>query len=203
MENNFPNIQVVVLAAGLSRRMGKLNKLLLPFKQHTILAEVLHQLSRTDINAVTIVLGHEEEKIRSILSPFDLNISVNSDYGMGQSSSIQSGVKALPGICDGFLICLGDMPTISTTHYQNLIDEFRKQLGQKKNLILRPYRNGQPGHPVCFAANYRKKILRVEEEDGCRTVIMENKQHLVKWETEEVAYFLDIDTEKEYRKEKA
>ncbi len=199
--NKKINIHAILLAAGLSRRMGKDNKLLLPYQEHTLLGEVLTQLSQTDINGITLVTGHEREEVEKAVEGFDVSICFNPDYAKGQSSSIQAGVKNLSTEVDGFLICLGDMPKISTAHYQKLIDDFRNLLLEKKAKILRPFQKGQPGHPVCFAGKYQTAILEAEEEDGCRQVILGNLSDLVEWETEEGAYFFDVDTRENYEGE--
>lgn len=199
--NEKINIQAILLAAGLSRRMGKDNKLLLPYQDHTLLGEALTQLSQTNINGITLVTGHEQEEVEKAVQGFDLSICFNPNYKEGQSSSIQVGVKNLAPTVDGFLICLGDMPKISTAHYQKLMDDFRNLLLENEAGILRPFRKGQPGHPVCFAAKYQSAILEAEDKDGCRQVILENLSDLVKWETEETVYFFDVDTREHYERE--
>ena len=198
LKKSLLNIQAIVLAAGLSRRMGTDNKLLLPFQQHTIIAEVLHQLNQTDVNGITLVLGHQSEAVKNAVAGVEVSLVINPDFEKGQSSSIQAGVKALPENADGFLICLGDMPALTAGHYQNLITNFRMQLSQNSKVILRPFRQSQPGHPVCFAVRYGADILAAEEADGCRQVIQQHPENLIKWHTEEAAYFLDVDTREAY-----
>lgn len=197
---NDKNIHILVLAAGLSRRMGAANKLLLPYKNHSIIREVLSELQKTSIAGITVVLGHEKEKVAKEIEGFAVELVFNPDFANGQSSSIQAGVKSLGKEVDGFLIGLGDMPKITSSDYQAVIDEFSTQLCANDAVIFRPFREKIPGHPVGFASRYRNKILGAEENDGCRSVILENKQHLVKWNTTSAVYFLDIDTKEDYGK---
>ena len=49
----------IVLAAGLSRRMGEANKLLLPFGKKTVLETTLDNILSSNIEVVLIVIGHE------------------------------------------------------------------------------------------------------------------------------------------------
>jgi molybdenum cofactor cytidylyltransferase len=51
----------VVLAAGESRRMGRL-KALLPFGDRTVIERVLQPLLQVDLAIVTVVMGHRAEE---------------------------------------------------------------------------------------------------------------------------------------------
>lgn len=178
--------------------MGLVNKLLLPYREHTILEEVLDQLSQTTICGITVVLGHEAEKVKKRLISFSVATVFNPAFVEGQGSSIRAGVAALPPEADGFLICLGDMPSIKANHYQQAVDRFCEVFEEKGEVIWRPYCKGKPGHPVGFSRVYRSAILASDDPDGNKAVVREHKAQLVKWETAEAAYFLDIDTREAY-----
>lgn len=194
------HIHAIVLAAGLSRRMGAANKLLLAYGEHTILEEVLTQLGQTDIGGITVVLGHEEGVIKQVLSAFPVARVFNADYAEGQGSSIRAGVGALPPEADGFLICLGDMPSIKASHYQEAIDRFCGVLGEKGEAIWRPYCEGKPGHPVGFSQGFKHAILAADDPEGNKSVMRAHRERLVKWETAAGVYFWDIDTREEYER---
>jgi molybdenum cofactor cytidylyltransferase len=55
----------VVLAAGESRRMGRL-KALLPFGERTVIEQVLHNLLQVNLDGVAVVLGHRAPEIAAI-----------------------------------------------------------------------------------------------------------------------------------------
>ena len=60
-------ITAIVLSAGFSSRMKKF-KLGLPFKNHTIIEEVLFQLSKTSIKEIILVTGHYKKSIEKLLA---------------------------------------------------------------------------------------------------------------------------------------
>ncbi|MGN1190837.1 MAG: NTP transferase domain-containing protein, partial [Candidatus Ornithospirochaeta sp.] len=96
----------IVLAAGLSERMGQ-NKLLLPFKGETIIVKtVTTALSFSD--RVIVVVGNARERVEEALSSFPVDIVFNKDYKMGQRTSTLEGVKAVED--DDFAILPGDLP---------------------------------------------------------------------------------------------
>ena len=97
----------IVLAAGLSRRMGEVNKLLLPFGKKTILETTLDNILSSDIEVVLIVIGHEAQQVKKVLDDYlRRNIGLrrkffiveNPDYENGITTSIQAGVKASKSI---------------------------------------------------------------------------------------------------------
>ena len=49
----------IVLAAGLSTRMGARNKLTLSLQDKTIISTVVHNLSQSTVDQITVVVGHE------------------------------------------------------------------------------------------------------------------------------------------------
>lgn len=60
-------ITAIVLAAGLSRRMGNENKLLLPFGQSTILLTTLLNILSAKIGETLVVVGHEAQNVQATL----------------------------------------------------------------------------------------------------------------------------------------
>lgn len=64
----------IVLAAGSSRRMGALTqdrpKSLLPYKDRTILEQLLGQIARTQIERIVVVVGYQAERMREVLAAF-------------------------------------------------------------------------------------------------------------------------------------
>jgi molybdenum cofactor cytidylyltransferase len=60
-------LTAIVLAAGLSRRMGKDNKLILPFGETTILEATLTNILTARVGETLVVVGHEANEIVSVL----------------------------------------------------------------------------------------------------------------------------------------
>jgi CTP:molybdopterin cytidylyltransferase MocA len=66
----------IVLAAGLSRRMGEENKLLLPFGGATILETTLLNIIESQMGETLVVVGHEaEDVVRTLAQNFRFQIS--------------------------------------------------------------------------------------------------------------------------------
>jgi len=185
-------LSAIILAAGLSRRMGDENKLLLPYKDSSLIQETIRQLSLTkNIYEIIVVLGHEAKILNDHIKSQDLQRVFNPDFETGQTTSIQVGVRAAEVSSQGFMICLGDMPFLQSEDYDALISFWNQS---ERGKIIRPIVNDKPGHPVIFDAIYRTDILKETYTEGCRTVIQKHKQHLIHYATDYGHYLIDIDT---------
>jgi len=185
-------LSAIILAAGMSRRMGDENKLLLKHNSKTLLLETIDQISNARaIDQLIIVLGHEAEIIRNHIKGKDVKTIYNHDYKTGQTSSIQTGVKAAGLDTDGYMICLADMPFLKSSDYEALITFWNLA---DSNSIVRPFVNNKAGHPVIFNKIYRNDILTESYTEGCRTVIKKHQEQLVYLSSSNEHYLIDIDS---------
>ena len=63
-------LSAIVLAAGSSERMGDQNKLLLPYKNKTVIEHVVESIYEAGLEEIIVVVGHESEKINAGLRNF-------------------------------------------------------------------------------------------------------------------------------------
>ena len=70
-------ISAIVLAAGLSTRMGKENKLLLPFGNKTLIEHQVHVLLQTKVSEVIVVVGHEAGLLIDVLKEKPIRLVKN------------------------------------------------------------------------------------------------------------------------------
>ena len=90
----------IILAAGESRRVGKL-KQLLPFGNSTIIETVIDNLLCAKLDEVIVILGHAAEKITAKIRHKSVKIVCNPDYKSGMLTSVQCGVLAVNKTADG------------------------------------------------------------------------------------------------------
>ncbi len=186
----------IVLAAGSSRRMGAANKLTLPYAGHTILEAIIIQLQASLIDEIIVVLGHEKEVIKTLLSPYKgLVFCYNAEHLTGMTSSIQMGVKSASEHTDGYLICLSDMPFLETNDYNTILHHINHQ----KEILL-PFYEHKKGNPVYFSKHFRNDILNHKELEGCRGIVQKNKAFIQKIVFDNDHILRDIDTVGAYEK---
>lgn len=185
-----PRIAAVLLAAGRSTRMGAQNKLLSEVNGIPMVRRVAEQLSASKVTGITVVLGHEAEQVRETLNEFDFNFVRNPDYAQGLSTSVKAGIAALPGDCDGFIICLGDMPTVRAGDIDRLIAAFNPLEGRA---ICMPVHHGKRGNPVLFARAFAEEMSGLDGDSGAKRLIGAHEDELCEVETD-AGVLLDIDT---------
>ena len=193
-------ISAVILAAGESKRMGKQNKLLLPVAGEALLVKLIKSVCDSDVGQVIVVIGHEAEKIRRKLNNFPLSFVYNPNFSEGMTTSIKSGLKEVSPDCDGYMICLADMPFINTSEINKLIHAYSQNRIKEKRLIVIPVYQGHRGNPVLFSTEFREDILEHKIEYGCKGVIMNNFESVKEIEMDDDSMLLDVDTLEDYQR---
>lgn len=157
----------------------------------TIFERSLKSITKADFSEIIVVLGKEAEKIESLISKDDrLRTVMNPTFEQGMTSSIQTGIAEATG--DVYVICLADMPFLTAADYNRLLNRFREEHG--KNILV-PLYNGQKGNPVFFASDYRKEILEHTDPNGCSQLVKRNTEKVDFFETNNLRFTLDIDTQ--------
>lgn len=185
-----PTIAALVLAAGLSRRMGTRNKLVEEIDGKPLLAQCVDTIFAADIDSLTLVTGHEADIVQATLGDRSIQYVHNPNFEDGLASSLKAGVAALPP-CDAFIVCLGDMPDIQTTDIQKLISAYDRDEGR---LICLPVVNGKRGNPVLWDHAFANDMLNLTGDQGAKPLMRENEDVLCEVEIEHAGPLSDIDT---------
>lgn len=185
------DIGIVVLAAGLSRRMGEA-KLLLPWGDTTILGATLQTLTQVDHSDFVVVGGGYFEEVEKVVAEYNKPVVFNKDFATGEMvSSLKVGVAELGTGVSGVLVCLGDMPLLEKETI-GLVIETHQRFPKK---IIVPTCAGRRGHPVLFSADYFDAILGLED-GGKPNVLL--KDDVVEVKVEDEGVLIDIDTPEAY-----
>ena len=190
----IPKISGIILAAGLSTRMGE-PKQLLPFRDSTIIETVIDNLLGSKLSEVIVVVGHEAEKIQTRIQHKPVKIVFNPDYQDGMLTSAQYGVGSISASADAFAMTLVDLPLITPDLVDMVIDAYVQAEGG----IAVPSYNYRRGHPVIFDRRYADDILGLDENSGgVRSLYKKYADdiHYVTVDTDRV--LTDIDYRKDY-----
>jgi molybdenum cofactor cytidylyltransferase len=145
----------VVLAAGMSSRMGR-PKQLLTIDGQPILRVVVDRALRSPLDEVVVVLGHRAEEIRSVL-PVDPRVrSVsNPRFADGLSTSVAAGLGAAGPGAEAAVILLGDQPGLRPDAVAAVIEAFRRTGARA---VQADY-DGRPGHPTLLSRSVWAEVL--------------------------------------------
>lgn len=187
-------ISAIVLAAGLSSRMQQ-NKMLLPvYDGGPMIKQVVDQISAAGFSEIIVVTGNMAEEITKVLEGSLISIIHNPFFNSGMTSSIIAGLRHVNKDSKGFAICLGDMPLITTSEYEKMIDTFSSLDQNHSKAILAPRFEGRQGNPVIFSSAYRNDILTCSNPEGCKEVVKANSENLFHIDMETGHVLVDIDT---------
>ena len=188
-------ISGILLAAGLSTRMGE-PKQLLPFGESTIVETVVDSMLGAKFDEVIVVVGHCASQIQEQLLERPVRVVFNPDYREGMLTSAQAGIRALD-VSDAFGLMLVDQPFITSALIDRVIDAY---VHTDKTIALPSY-NYKRGHPVIFHRRYADDIFALGvESGGVRTLFKRygDDIHYVTVDTDRV--LRDIDYREDYER---
>jgi molybdenum cofactor cytidylyltransferase len=181
-------ISAIVLAAGLSRRMGR-SKPLLRVGDKTMLQHVVACLSGSGVDEIVVVLGHGAERILPTIAGRGCRVVINRHYRQGMSSSIRRGLTAIDPRSDGVMIVPGDLPFLSPRPVSSLLEAFRRGT----HGIVVPAHEGKRGHPVIFGRTYWPQLFKLRGDVGGREVLVRHARDVLQIEVGDDGIVRDID----------
>jgi molybdenum cofactor cytidylyltransferase len=154
----------IILAAGESKRMGQ-PKQLIEIHGKTLLKHVVDAALASKLDTVFVVIGHQAAAVRASLDGRPVTFVANPDYREGLSTSVKSGLRALPPDADAAMFLLGDQPGVTA----ELIDQLVAAC--TVSTIAAASVGGRRGTPTLFGRAWFPDLLRSSGDAGGRHVI--------------------------------
>jgi molybdenum cofactor cytidylyltransferase len=190
------SLAALILAAGESSRMGK-DKALLQYQGRTFLEIIAGNLRQAGFNRITVVLGHHAAEIRQAVPLDGVQVIVNSNYRLGQTSSLQAGLKSLDlASTSGILLCLVDHPAASAEVMRQLAEAYVESGAP----VVVPVYDGRRGHPVLIGRALFNELLELQPTEGANTVVRKYHDSTYWLNVEDGAVLLDVDRPEDYRR---
>ncbi|WP_190258796.1 molybdenum cofactor cytidylyltransferase [Pelotomaculum schinkii] len=188
-------ISAVILAAGMSSRMG-FPKQLLELGKRPLIRIVTENVLASAVDEVTVVTGFREDEVSAAIKDLPVKIIVNPHFRQGQGSSLSLGVKAINVNTTAFLVFMCDQPLISPSIINTVIREFK----ERRSMALRPLYQGMPGHPVIFSYSLTSELESLQGDEGAREVLKKLGNKVDYLTVQDEAVILDVDTPESYEK---
>ena len=173
----------VLLAAGLSTRMGA-TKALLDWQGAPLVVFQTRQLRAAGCDPVIVVVGHDAARLRTALAGEHVIIVDNDIYRSGRASSVRAGAAAVPSTASAVVLLNVDQPRRS-----ELIAALIASRAQNDAAIVTPTFDGHGGHPAVFAGRLLPELRAVEDAtQGLRAVVTRHarERRLLPWDNAEV-----------------
>jgi molybdenum cofactor cytidylyltransferase len=194
-------IPAIVLAAGMSSRMGR-TKALLPVGSSgdTFLNHIIRVLRDGGADAIVVVIGGDAAAVRASLPRDDASLTAveNPHFEDGQLSSLHVGLAAIEQRYDhieGAMVTLVDLPLIAASTVRTVLDTFR---AHPLAPLVRPRRAGRHGHPVIFNQSIFAELRRADPSTGAKPVVHAHSAEEVNVDVDDEGAFTDIDTPEDY-----
>jgi molybdenum cofactor cytidylyltransferase len=182
-------VAAIVLAAGLSRRMG-LPKQLMPLGDKTLLEHALANLRSSAVDEIVLVLGAHADEIEQKVSTEGLKVVINTLYEQGMGTSLRAGLAAVdPSMCAAMVV-LADQPFVRPSTLNQLIAYQRQHDSQ----ITLPLYKGFRGNPVLLDRSVFQELNSLAGDVGCRAIFGGHAEDIHKVPVNDIGVLLDIDT---------
>lgn len=186
-------IAALLLAAGLSTRMGR-PKPLLPWGDRTLVEAQVAMLRDAGADDIVVVTGHEADRIEQVLVGSGARVVFNPRYAEGRATSVRAGAQAIPDGTGCIVVLSVDQPR--TADLVRAVIDAHLRAGA---LITVPRHAGRRGHPVVFAGSLLPELREVTEEgEGMRAVRRRHADRTVEVEVADEQVLLDVNTPDAY-----
>jgi molybdenum cofactor cytidylyltransferase len=189
------SVAAVVLAAGKSERMGR-PKMLLPWGDRTVIEQIVHTLSRTNLAEILVVTGGARSEVENVLVNLPVHLMYNSRFAEGgMLSSFQVGLSVLGKGYDAALVVLGDQPQIEAWVVELVIEEY---YFHRSPLVIPSYQKRR-GHPWLIERSLWHVVQAQNPPLTLRDFLSNYQDHIRYIDVETPTILLDLDTPEDYQ----
>ncbi len=185
-----PRIAALILAAGSSSRMGS-NKLIEDVGGIPMVARTAKAIASSTAQSITVVTGNQADQVKAALKGIATAFVHNPHYAQGLSTSLKAGLTALPPDIDGMIVCLGDMPLVSTRTIDKLIAAFNPLEGRA---IVVPVHGGKRGNPVLWDKRFIDEMRSLDGDQGARKLLDAYAEVVSEISIDDDEVLFDVDT---------
>lgn len=192
----------LVLAAGLSSRMGDF-KPLLSLCGKTLIENTVDSMFAGGVDSVVVVTGYRAEELeRCLYARYASKVYTvrNHDYAVTDMlQSIKIGVRALSVTepdCGAFYLLPGDMPVVSPETFMLL----RRHRNPQEKSIVFPTLQGFRKHPPLIDASFMTPIINFSQDGGLRQLWKQYTQCIRTVPVDDAGCWIDVDTPNDYQK---
>lgn len=186
----------VILAAGLSSRMGK-NKLLLELGGETVVRRAVRSALEAALDPVVVVLGHEAGRVEDELAGLSHVPLLNPKYAEGVGTSLKAGVAAARA-ADALVVVLADMPFVTASMIATVVEQYR---ASGARLVVSRY-GDVDAPPICYDRSLFDELIAEPGERCAKRVVRRHRGEatVVPWPE---ATLRDIDLAEDYERARA
>jgi molybdenum cofactor cytidylyltransferase len=199
----------IVPAAGQSRRMGRA-KLLLPWRDSTVIACVLTAWRASQVERVVVTVGPTDDRLAERCSDCGAEVVRATTVPPQMKDSVLLALEhvrasAAPRDTDAWLLAPADGVGLTSRAINLVIDEFVNcgASGDTSRIVV-PSVGGRRGHPVAFPWPLAAEVGRLGDAEGINVLRRRHGAH--EWDVAEALgdeaeqILIDLDTPQDYER---
>jgi molybdenum cofactor cytidylyltransferase len=189
------DIEIIILAAGSSSRLGQ-SKQLLEVNGQPLLLKSVKAAIACNVKKIVVVLGANEAAHRQAILTLPIEIIFNPTWQKGMGNSLKVGLAHLLNVdstIKAVLVMVCDQPLVTAAHLKKLMEKFK----ETKSPIIASFYSGSAGVPALFEKSLFQKILSIDDGLGAKKIIQLHPDLISKVDFSEGS--IDIDTEEDLK----
>ena len=196
-DSGCSSVAAVVLAAGMSRRMGE-PKMILPWGKTTVIGQVVQILRQAGISEIVVITGSDRELVDEALKGSGVKTEFNENYQEDHMLlSLKTGIRHLGDETKAALVVLGDQPQILTEVVRSLVSHY---CVNKSRLTVPSYKNRR-GHPWLVDRRLWSELLMLSPPLTLREWLQSHSSDIDYLEVHTDSILKDLDTPVDYLRE--
>jgi molybdenum cofactor cytidylyltransferase len=172
-------------------------KQLLTWREEPLVRHVVRLVIESGLHPVIVVTGYQHFRVEKSLSGYKVLCVYNSEWKIGQSTSIRTGLSMVNKSVEACLFFMSDQPQIPVDLVERIVKKYRKTHFP----IIAPSVSGKRGNPVLFDRVTFHELINLHGDEGGRKLFDHSSIEYVQWN--DASILLDVDTMDDYQKLKA
>ena len=189
-------IEILILAAGASRRLGE-PKQLIKYEGTSLVRRIASESVKAGIGNVTVVTGYKTDEIAMEISDLKVDVFYNEDWEEGIGASIRNGLKYVlkkQPDTNAILITMVDQPFVNAQHLQKIANAY----DPARPMIIASAYSGTFGVPVLVDNYYFEKLSELKGDEGGKKIFVQYLRDIV--EIPFIEGSIDIDHQEDLAK---
>lgn len=187
----------LILAAGLSTRMGEF-KPLMPLRGKALIENTIDSVFSSGASQVVVVTGYRADELEPLLAEkygSRVILTRNPDYATTDMlHSIRTGCRVMPE-CGAFFLLPGDMPLVQERTFRKILEQRDGSLS-----VIFPTLDGFRKHPPLVDYRLIPEILAFGGDGGLRQFWKEREAIIRTVSVDDAGVWVDLDTREDYKK---
>lgn len=164
----LPDLPIILLAAGASARMRGTDKLMEDIDGQPLIRRQVEMGRAATSGPVILTLPPPPHPRYTTLSGLRILCLPIPDAAEGIAASIRTSITALPPGTTRAMICLADLPDLTT---EDLITVARASESKQHTIWRGTTQTGKPGHPIIFDNSHFVALANLTGDQGANAII--------------------------------